>query len=276
MSSTLTRTKAKRWTLATQGAAVVLLVAGVALGVTGLPEQSLPTVAAIEPVSSNGANTGTPNAGSTQPAARTPVEVGSLAERLSMVDNAPALPETPVVSEPTGPGPEDPTPSGENGEIAKRLRFIGYVAEGAGHAAFVRIDGVQRIVREGGTLTSPDEYLDELTIKTIRPRFIIASDDNGEARVMLGSRTGQTITMANGNEITPAEVAPSDTTSYDERILGDPDRVPQRELDRRRRTLDRALRGEQSRSEEARLRQPPVQRSVNMRDSQSRPQREDD
>lgn len=270
MSSTLTRTKAKHWTLAAQGTALVLLVAGVALGVTGLPEQSLPTAAVVEEV--NGpANSGAKPGRA--PILDTRVEVASLAERLSMVDNAPKLPEAAVVVE-TRKTPE-PGGDDENGEIPKRLRFIGYVAEGSNHAAFVRLDGVQRIVREGGMIISPDENLSDLTIKTIRPKYIVATDDKGEARVLLGTRTGQTITMANGNDITPAAVAPDDAKNYDERILGDPSRVPEREIERRRRTLDRALRGEQSRSEEARLREPPVQRTTNLRTTPARERRED-
>lgn len=275
MSSTLTRTKAKRRTLAAQAAAAVLLVAGIALGVTGLPEQSLPTSASVDPV--NNANTplGTPKSGSAPTPARTRVEVGSLAERLSMVDNAPDFPQEVIAATTKDPAPP-PTTSGENGEIAKRLRFIGYVAEGSNHAAFVRIDGVQRIVREGATISSDDEYLNELTIKTIRPKFIIASDENGQARVLLGSRSGQTITMANGNEITPAAADEKSDPTYDERILGDPDRVPQRELDRRRRTMDRALRGEQSRNEAARLREPAVRASANLRDAPNRSRNADE
>lgn len=275
MSSTMTRTKAKHWTLAAQGAAVLLLVAGVALGVTGLPEQSLPTAAEIDPVSNGGVTGNNPNPGTGADPARMRVEVGSLAERLSMVDNAPELPEI-VVETPTKDPEDTPTPSGESDEIAKRLRFIGYVAEGSNHAAFVRIDGVQRIVREGGVIPSGDEYLSDVTIKTIRPRFIIASDDQGEARVMLGTRTGQTITMANGNEITPATVENENDNNYDERILGDPSRVPQRELDRRRRTLDRALRGEQSRTEAARLKEPPVKKAANLRTAPTRERAEDE
>ena len=192
-----------------------------------------------------------------------------------MVDNAPAIPEAEVAVE-TVETPTTEESNSENGEIPKRLRFIGYVAEGSTHAAFVRLDGVQRIVREGGVIQSHDENLSDLTIKTIRPKFIIASDERGEARVLLGTRTGQTITMANGNEITPATVAPDAANNYDERLLGDPSRVPQRELDRRRRTLDRALRGEQSRSEEARLKEPPVQKTVNLRTAPTRERREDD
>jgi hypothetical protein len=275
MSSTLTRTKAKRRTLAAQAAAAVLLVAGIALGVTGLPEQSLPSTASVDPVNNTNAPQRNPNPGSAATPTRARVEVGSLAERLSMVDNAPDLPQEIIVATTKDPDPE-PTQSGENGEIAKRLRFIGYVAEGARHAAFVRLDGVQRIVREGATIQSDDEYLSELTIKTIRPKFIIASDENGQARVMLGSRSGQSITMANGNEITPAVTEDKTTPEYDERILGDPDRVPQRELDRRRRTMDRALRGEQSRNEAARLREPPVRASANLRDAPNRTRNADD
>lgn len=272
MSSTLTRTKAKHWTLAAQGAALVLLVAGVALGVTGLPEQSLPTAAVVEEVNGPAKNGAKPGK---EPVLGTHVEVASLAERLSMVDNAPKLPEVEVVVE-TTKDPIQGEDDEENGEIPKRLRFIGYVAEGSNHAAFVRLDGVQRIVREGGMIISPDENLSDLTIKTIRPKYIVATDDKGEARVLLGTRTGQTITMANGNEITPAKVAPDDAKNYDERILGDPSRVPEREIERRRRTLDRALRGEQSRSEEARLREPPVQRTTNLRTTPTRERRGDD
>jgi hypothetical protein len=258
MSSSISRIQAKHRAMLAQGAAVLLLVGGVALGITGLPEQSTETSSTVQPV------------GTADPVIQAPVKtvdrtapdqihISSIAHRLSMVDNAPDLPVQDIEDEPPTTIVTQ-TPQGL-GNIVKRLRYIGYVGESGSNAAFVRLDGSQRIVREGGVLASNDEFLGDLTVKTIRPNYIIATDGEVEGRVDLGQRSGQSITMASGDEITPSDVKnPQEELEYDRGILGDPNKVPQHEMDRRKRQLEKALRGQNSRSDAARLEPAPVNR----------------
>ncbi len=260
MPTAISRTQAKRRAIAAQGIAVIVFVGGVALGIAGLPDQTVATPTIIGTANAPANTQKTPNGQQNLNSATMSIHVGSLAQRLSMTDNAPEIPkvEPPVAI-------EDPAPTDneDTGEIIKRLRYIGYVGESGSHAAFVRLDGTQRIVREGGTIQGQDEFLDDLTVKTIRPGYLIATDGERSVRIPLSKRSGKSITMANGNDITPATI--TDTRpdlEYNEAILGDPNRVPQHEINRRRRTLERALRGEQPRTEASRLKVPEGDRMI--------------
>jgi len=158
------------------------------------------------------------------------VEIGSLAERLGMVDNAP---EEKII-EPI-PGVQNPiTTAPTNGTLDMRMRYIGFIKEGQGKAAFIRIDGVQRIVRENAIAQSGQDGYDDLTIKAIYPKFIVVSDGDTEEKIVLAKRTGQAISMVNGNEIDSA----SAPTESNER----PDGMPQSIIDRRREKLEDAAR----------------------------------
>ena len=107
MSTIISRTKAKPLTLVYQASAVVCVLGGVALGVFGLPESA--ATAQINDVSQSPStpipDAGTPNqsTASSIQIAQIRVDPGSIAARLSMLDNAPQITQVPDTTDYTKP-----------------------------------------------------------------------------------------------------------------------------------------------------------------------------
>jgi hypothetical protein len=205
MSTTISRTKAKRLTLLYQLIAGVCVLGAIALGVVGLPESA--TAAKLSSVSESASNT--PDRGgqavqqtkqgpATKQTARIRVDPGSIAARLAMLDNAPEVTTVPDLTPTIDP---TPTTTTEQGTLAKRVRYTGYIEDSEQPMAFIRIDGTQRIVPEGGVAQAGSMSLDDLTVKGVRPSFILITDGQIEERIKLSTKTGPSVTMSGGGEI---------------------------------------------------------------------------
>ncbi len=212
MSAIISRTKAKRLTLVYQAAAVVCVLAGVAVGVIGLPESA--AIARINDVAQNPVSPvpSPTDTAENQDASntltslfQTRIEPAGIAARLSMLDNAPRVSTVAEEYVPDDSDPEVPEQSDE-GMLAKRVRYTGYISDSNNPLAFIRIDGTQRIVPQGGVAQAGSMSMDDLTITTVRPKFIMVSDGNNEDRIMLADKTGASVTMSGGETIEAAPV----------------------------------------------------------------------
>ncbi len=250
MTNTISRSQAKTWTLVAQLASVVFVLGAVALGVVGLPEPS--TGATVDPAnnapfnSKPGANQNQSSKGSkkgsgSESGSSIAIDTTGLALRFALLDNAPRIIDNTVIE------PEDDSsdPEGEpvnDGTIAKRVRYIGYIKDPNTKHAFIRIDGKQRIVSQGGTAKAGSDDFDDLTVERITPLHIIMSDGEKRAQIKLATRSGQSITMIDGGEveIAPAAENGSLLTAEDEAKIA---AMPARQQPGARRRLERERRG---------------------------------
>ncbi|MBO6512586.1 MAG: hypothetical protein JJ974_01300 [Phycisphaerales bacterium] len=216
MSAIISRTKAKRLTLVYQAAAVVCVLGGVAVGVIGLPESS--AIAKINDVSQNpipsnpvlpsGTTETTPT--STPPTFKARIEPAGIAARLSLLDNAPRVTSVPEVVT-TEDNEVEYVEDSTEGMLAKRVRYTGYISDSNNPLAFIRIDGTQRIVPQGGIAQAGSMSMDDLTITTVRPQFIMVSDGNVEDRIMLADKIGSASTISSESiEAAPVRLTEAD------------------------------------------------------------------
>lgn len=249
MTNILTRAQAKKWTMGAQLASGVCVFGAIALGVVGLPAANTQGVlnaaanSTMAPSSATNPNTidqGN-NADSKQ---STQIDTLGLAQRFSLLNNAPVSVNNVVISDPE-PTIADPD-SSIGSEIAKRVRYIGFINEPENFHAFIRIDGKQRVVTVGSIAKAGQPGLADLTVERISATLIVLTDGKGRARVKLADRIGQSITMVTGTkvDVTPAAVKGSLLTPEDEaRIAAMPPRQQpgaRRRLERERRGLDPA------------------------------------
>ncbi len=215
MSTLITRTKAKYLAVVYQGVAGVCLLGAVAIGVLGLPESSATakinsvaeeskTPVASEPTDSS--EVAEPNTNAQQETTGLQVDAKSIAARLSMLDNAPKLQVTP--DEPVEEiAVEDYTEiSQDSAAFMKRIRYTGYIRDSESPLAFLRIDGAQRIIPQGGVAQAGSIGLDDLTIKGVYPTYIVVTDGQTEERIELAGQTGASVTMASGAEIVVSDI----------------------------------------------------------------------
>ncbi len=215
MSTIISRTKAKQLTLLYQVTAAVCVLGAVAVGVVGLPNSS--SSAQINDVSQSPASPPIP--GVAQNTNDTPlktqqtrIDPGSISARLSMLDNAPAVS---VVADTTPTtNPEDPVPEGV-GTLAKRIRYTGYIDDSDQKLAFIRIDGMQRIVAEGSVAQAGSIGLKDLTITAVRPKYILVTDGQAEDRITLAAKNGPSITMSAGQTV----IAPPERQTLADMVL---------------------------------------------------------
>lgn len=209
MSTVISRTKAQRLTMVYQVIALFCMLGAIAIGVFGLPDSE--SIATMDQVAQNTPST-FPNAqpsdtGSdsqtTTPQVR--INPGSIAARFGMLDNAPEITLEVVDNTPaeTETVTEETT---ESGSLAKRVRYTGYINDNNNPLAFIRIDGTQRIVAEGGTARAGTAVLDDLQVKRVRPKFIIVSDGQVDDRIELADQNGASITMSSGDPVVVADV----------------------------------------------------------------------
>lgn len=210
MTSTIARTKAKHIALLCQAGAVVALAGGVAIVVFGVPGPSaqarISAVAEKETPAAPGA--GGAESGSVEDVLLSDdggaaVDSSSIAARLALVDNAPTPPET--TPDIDGQDDENPIainePATDDGALAKRVRYLGYISDPESPLAFIRIDGAQRIVRQGATARSGDDMFEDLEIREVTPTSILVGLDDQEDRIRIANRTGASIAMAGGGEV---------------------------------------------------------------------------
>ncbi len=263
MPHPMTRTNAVLTTQITRAVAVVVGIGAVALGLAGLPGRAAPPPGSTLP---SVAPPGAPAAGS--PAARVtpvsfaPVDAGGLAARFAMLDNAPKVPDAVgvTVNTDTGPVRVEPVESPAAGGIADRVRFLGVVRLGDRNAAFINIDGRQRFVQEGARLPPPADRPEfpELLVERVMGAVLVISDGQRRERLSVADRTGPSVTMADGGVIDRVE-APTEPEPLNRREL------PQEEMDRRSRMLERQRGGNLGENSRGRAMPDTVNRAVSPR-----------
>jgi hypothetical protein len=189
--------------------AFVCMLGAIAIGVFGLPESDAGT--SIEQVAQNNAPilpkidlSSTPDT-ETESTSRVQIDAGSIAARFGMLDNAPEVTLEVIDNTPTNTTQQQPV-SNESESLAKRVRYTGFISDDNNPLAFIRIDGTQRIVGEGATARAGSVALDDLTVKTVRPKFIVVSDGKVENRIEIADQTGASVTMSSGDSIVVADV----------------------------------------------------------------------
>lgn len=223
MSVIISRTKAKRLTLVYQSAAVACVLGGVAVGVIGLPESAaiskINSVSQTPAVSTPQIPLPTNDPKSELNPIQSRIEPAGIAARLEMLDNAPRVTSVPEVITINDDDPEIIDQSDE-GMLAKRVRYTGYISDSNNPHAFIRIDGTQRVVRQGALAQAGSMGLDDLTITTVRPNFIMVSDGTIEDRIMLADKTGSSITLSTGEtfDATPVRLTVADIELTEEEL----------------------------------------------------------
>lgn len=249
MSSPLTRSQAKTWTIGAQVGALVCVLGAVAVGVVGLDphEQG----ATLELARANALPTDGRNANKTKqqreidPFRSQDVDTLGLAERLALLDNAPNIPvDLPDDNEPTTGDPE-PTngPSIDDANLVRRVKYIGFINSSATQHAFIRIDGKQRIVSVGQTARAGDDQFDDVEIIRVTPDFIRISDGVGRADIRLATKSGPSVTMVDGSGVETVAAAPTNgslLTAEEEAYI---ESLPARQRQPARRRLEREKRG---------------------------------
>ncbi len=239
----ISRSQAKAWTLGAQLVAAGFVLGAVALGVTGLPEPSIPPRIdpagspigkyPVQPTSKTNDQISDGSARSQQ------IDIIGLAERFALLDNAPTItPSTPIAD------PPDPTPAPTQvyNEIVKRVRYIGFINDPESRHAFIRIDGKQRIVALGEIAKAGAPEFPDLTVERITPNHIVMTDGDKRAQIMLATRTGQSITLIGGGQVEVAAAAENGSvlTAEDEASILS---LPPRQQPLARRRLERERRG---------------------------------
>ncbi len=263
MTQPMTRSNAVLTAQITRAAVVVLGVGAVALGLTGLPDRPLPPEGSTLPgpgVPPGMAGAGTGGTSVLKPVAFGPVDAGGLAARFAMLDNAPKIPDAKgvIVNTDTGLESRPVQESPAAGAIVDRVRFLGVVRLGDRDAAFINVDGRQRFVQEGARLAPPADRPEfaELVVERITATMIMVGDGTTREHLGLAARVGPAVTMADGGivnrvELPAAQPAPSNTRQ-----------LPQEEIDRRNRALERQRSGTLG-ERNSRLTQPP-RTNINM------------
>jgi hypothetical protein len=248
MTTPLTRSQAKRWTIGAQAGALICVLGAVGVGVIGLPEHSPGAV--LEQARANAWPINTPKAGGAEPddvsdaRGRSGIDTLGLAQRFALMDNAP-VPQVAVEPDPDETPPVvDPVPDDSNITILRRVRYIGFINDARTQHAFIRIDGKQRIVSTGGIAKSGDEQFPDLRVERITPNLIILSDGETRAGVNLAeTRSGPSITMVSGDEVAVAPAASENgsllTAEEEAQIAA----LPVRQQQMARRRLEREKRG---------------------------------
>ena len=241
----ITRAQAKAWTLGAQLASVVLVLGAVMLGVVGQPEPSLE--AGLDHTNESefgtlprGNSTITNPVVNTTDSTSSQIDTIGLSERFALLDNAPR-PITVVKNDvPEELQPEE-TPIGV-GEIAKRVRYIGFINDPDARHAFLRVDGKQRIVTIGGVARAGADEFPDLIAEKIMPDYVVLSDGENRAQINLAAKTGQSVTMVEGENIEVIATPENGSllTAEDEATIA---ALPARQQPRARTRLERERRG---------------------------------
>ncbi|MBL4698279.1 MAG: hypothetical protein JKX70_05535 [Phycisphaerales bacterium] len=249
MSNTLTRTQAKKWTLGAQVASGVFVLLAVMLGLGAL---SMPKPTHGDGI--NGAGNGhtplpgldytqnTANSdGLAQSISSQTIDTIGLAQRFALLENAPIIPDNTVVE--PDPISAENTGSNDSGEIAKRVRYIGFINDPNALHAFIRIDGKQRIVAMGQMAKAGSDDFEDLTVEKITAEYIVMSDGQDRAQIKMASRTGQSVTLIEGGSVDVATERNNNgsmLSAEDEATIA---ALPSRQQPRARIRLERERRG---------------------------------
>jgi len=242
-AKTISRSRAKAWTLGAQLASAGFVFGAVAIGILDLPEPAVGPTIQIANNADNGLPDGssiTKNATGSQTTQHGDIDTIGLAMRLSLLDNAPKL------AAPPEPEPDTEiatiTPTTDSGEIAKRVRYIGFINDPSARHAFIRIDGKQRIVALGQVAKAGADGFSDLTAERITPNYIVMTDGEKRAQIKLASRSGASITLIGGGKVDVANAAKNGSvlTAEDEAAIM---ALPPRQQPGARRRKERELRG---------------------------------
>lgn len=251
MSTHLSRSQAKRWTLGAQAGSLLCVLGVVVVGMVGLPEHA-PGVtleqartnarAFASPVTN--ANNAANDANLEQRTAS--IDALGLAQRLALLDNAP-VPPVVAQNDTQDDNAEDADDTDTNGvseeeiTIARRVKYIGFINDARTPRAFIRLDGRQRIVSAGETALSADEGLPDLQVQRVTPRMIVLSDGEARAAIDLASNSGSSVTMVSADQIETASDNDGSLLSDDEEAYIQS--LPPRQQPGARRRLEREKRG---------------------------------
>ena len=258
MSSPLTRSQARTWTLAAQAGALVCVLGAVGAGIVGLPnhkpsaslEQARANALAMANMGSAGTSSdnANDNISDSDTELFTEVDTLGLAQRFALMDNAPVpvqpVVETPVETTDDGDDPQS-TDEVESMNIFRRVKYIGFINDARTQHAFIRIDGKQRIVKVGDTARSGDDTLPDLQVIRVTPRHIQLRNGDERATIQLADKSGPSVTMVDGDEIQVAQTndQPEDgnlLTAEEEAMI---ESLPPRQQPMARRRLEREKRG---------------------------------
>ncbi|PCI08243.1 hypothetical protein COB72_08680 [bacterium] len=249
MTNTITRTQAKKWTICAQLASGVCVLGAIALGVVDLPEPSASgtlnaaggmSLAEMHSKNTQDANAAPKNS-SSDAGQSTQIDTVGLALRFALLDNAPKVVSNVLIIDEPGPMVADPDPN-IGSEIAKRVKYIGFINDPENRHAFIRIDGRQRVVSVGSMAKAGQDGLEDLKVERIAPGHIVLSDGKTRAKIELANRSSQSITMVSGTqiEVTPSPETGSLLSAEDEARIA---AMPKRQQPGARRRLERERRG---------------------------------
>jgi len=196
------RAKVRRVTVGAQAAAAamtlalgVVIVVGAQVGEKGVHE-----AVKVEPVLAGGAAGDQAPSGPTSDQTR--VDFVGIAERLKQMKNAPT-PEPKPEELATGPGPDDPGPAADTGEI----KYLGMITVGVRRSALLSIDGVQRVVSQGATIVRPGG--EEVRVFSVQADYVVLSEGRERRRLEKAGRSGAMITRVDPSAVAPAPARPS-------------------------------------------------------------------
>lgn len=247
MTNPLTRSQAKTWTIGAQAGALLCVLGAVAVGMVGLPEHE--KGATLTKTRNNALPLGTtPGAGDSDqreidPYRSQSVDTIGLAERLSLLDNAPNIPQEPVEPIIEDEDEDDDLPSVDDANLLRRIKYVGFINSSSSQHAFIRIDGKQRIVSVGQIAKAGEDQFEDVRIDRVTPNYIRVSDENGDATIDLASKTSAAVTMVNGDDVAPIAVQPESgslLTPEEEAYI---ESLPPRQRQPARRRLEREKRG---------------------------------
>ena len=245
MSTPLTPSQAKLWTVGAQVASLILVLSAVTVGIVGLPEHA--PGSSLEKAKANAWPTQSPEnpsgVGQSNAGDRAEIDTLGLAERLALLDNAPVPVDNTVIETPTEPESSDPGPTYGAGLIVRRVKYIGFINSAKTQHAFIRIDGKQRIVRMGEIAKSGDEQFDDLKVERITPNRIVLSDGENTAEIRLADKSGPSVTMVSGDDVAVAAAEPEDPTKLTDEEEAMIASLPARQQPMARRRLEREKRG---------------------------------
>lgn len=182
------RPQVKRVTYAAQGGALLVALALTGALVMGAPGAGGVSHRAVEitPVQLGGAeaSSATPRAVPDQ----SKVDFEGIATRLALVKNAPAPVEAPAI-DPVAQEIQDPTGVvGTTGEI----KYLGMITVGLSRSALLNIDGVQKVVPQGRSVTVSGT---EITVRSVQGDYVIIADGRAPRRIEKAERSSSAVTM---------------------------------------------------------------------------------
>ncbi len=195
----ISRARVRRVRIGAQGAAAAMALALGVVIVIGAPSSGAGDrePVAIEPVLAGGAGDAQSPSGPAPDQSR--VDFEGIAERLRQMKNAP-IPVPVVIDTPDSDG-EGPVETQASGEI----KYLGMITVGLRRSALLNIDGVQRIVAQGGTLVRSGG---ELRVFSVQADYVVLSEGRERQRIEKTARGSSSVTR-----IDPSSVAPSPTVT---------------------------------------------------------------